>query len=296
MNEILSEQRTGQGIMQERMHRRRFVIGAATATAMAATLTFPRTSHTAVAQSMDPFTYIRTMPVTDSVGQKPGQASGEIAPIDADGATWSAYVQLPIKEGQDFHFTCEFDSAWIILKAYGKDLTLEDQLRLVGQDTSIEPTYEERSDGVIITGGDIWEHYSGHYEDNFLARATGNAMRKVFDGSGLTTQPVHDRAAIVAALTAGNPVFFKSSVDFLNWVPATWITPDGDTFPVVLGNDHALIVMGFNNEDVIIRDPLGPTSTNEQRPYQYRVAWERYLEVFAAQGNDGIAVGPGKTS
>lgn len=302
MNEISSGQRTGQrarklgSVMQVRMHRRRFVIGAAAATAIAATLTFPRASRRAAAQSMDPFTYIRTMPATDTVGQKPGQASSEIAPIDADGATWSAYVQLPIKEGQDFHFTCEFDSAWIILKAYGKDLTLEDQLRLVGQDTSIEPTYEERPDGVIITGGDIWEHYSGHYEDNFLARATGNAMRKVFDGSGLTTQPVHDRAAIETALTVGNPVFFKSSVDFLDWVPATWITPDGDTFPVVLGNDHALIVMGFNNEDVIIRDPLGPTSTNEQRPYQYRVAWERYLEVFAAQGNDGIAVGPRKTT
>ena len=300
MNKISSGQRNGQRdrklepIMRARMHRRRFVIGAAGATAIAATLTFPRASHIAAAQSMDPFTYIRTMPATDSIGQKPGQASGEIVPIDSDGATWSAYVQLPIKEGQDFHFTCEFDSAWIILKAYGKDLTLADQLRLVGQDTSIEPTYDERPDGVIITGGDIWEHYSGHYEDNFLARATGNAMRKVFDGSGLTTQPVHDRAAIEAALTAGHPVFFKSAVDFLDWVPATWVTPDGDTFPVVLGNDHALIVMGFNDQDVIIRDPLGPTSTNEQRPYQYRVAWERYLEVFAAQGNDGIAVGPGE--
>ncbi len=283
--------------MQGRIHRRQFVRTAtavAGAAALATTLPFARTSLTAVAQSMDPFTYIRTMPATDTVGQKPGQASGEFVPIKTDGATWSAYVQLPIKEGQDFHFTCEFDSAWIILEAFGKNLTLEDQLRLVGQDTSIEPTYEERPDGVFITGGDIWEHFSGHYEDNFLARATGNAMRKVFDGSGLTTEPVHDRPSIMAALTAGNPVFFKSAVDFLDWVPATWVTPDGDTFPVVLGNDHALIVMGFNGEDVIIRDPLGPTSTNEQRPYQYRVTWKRFLEVFAAQGNDGIAVGPGK--
>ncbi|MGI8483211.1 MAG: hypothetical protein ACR2OU_02980 [Thermomicrobiales bacterium] len=283
--------------MHARMHRRQFVRTAtavAGAAALATTIPFARTSLTAVAQSMDPSTYIRTMPATDTVGQKPGQASGEIVPIKTDGATWSAYVQLPIKEGQDFHFTCEFDSAWIILEAFGKNLTLEDQLRLVGQDTSIEPTYEERPDGVFITGGDIWEHFSGHYEDNFLARATGNAMRKVFDGSGLTTEPVHDRPSIMAALTAGNPVFFKSAVDFLDWVPATWVTPDGDTFPVVLGNDHALIVMGFNDEDVIIRDPLGPTSTNEQRPYQYRVTWKRFLEVFAAQGNDGIAVGPGR--
>ncbi|HWV36273.1 MAG TPA: hypothetical protein VNZ55_11620 [Thermomicrobiales bacterium] len=250
----------------------------------------------ASAQSMDPFTYIRTMPATDNLGQLPGQAATEIDPVEADGAVWETYIQLPIKEGQDFHYTCEFDSAWIILTAFGKDLSLEDQLALVGQDTSIEPYYEEREDGVIIVGGDIWEHFSGHYEDNFLARATGNAMRKVFDGAGLTTEPVHDRKAIEAALEQGRPVFFKSSVDFLDWVPATWITPDGDEFPVVLGNDHALIVMGANADDVIIRDPLGPTSTNTERPYQYRVTWQRFLEVFAAQGNDGVAVGPAPSS
>jgi hypothetical protein len=60
----------------------------------------------------------------------------------------------------------------------------------------------------------------------------------------------------------------------------------------VLTNDHALIVMGFDAEDVIIRDPLGPTTTNEIRPWQYRVSWERYLQVIAAQGNDAVAVGP----
>jgi hypothetical protein len=60
----------------------------------------------------------------------------------------------------------------------------------------------------------------------------------------------------------------------------------------VLGNDHALIVMGFNDDEVIIRDPLGPTSTNERRPWQYRVSWDRYMEVIAAQGNDAIAVAP----
>ena len=61
---------------------------------------------------------------------------------------------------------------------------------------------------------------------------------------------------------------------------------------MVLTNDHALIVMGFNERDVIIRDPLGPTTTNEIRPWQYTVSWERYLDVIAAQGNDAIAVGP----
>jgi uncharacterized protein YvpB len=270
--------------------RRRVILAAAGAS----TLVFSPSILTRVAnaQSQDPYTYIRTMPTTTTIGQAPGQAAGEIQQVIADDATWDAYMQLPVKEGQDFHFTCEFDSAWIILTAYGKNLALQQQLDLIGIDTSIEPSYDESTSPVTITGGDINEHYSGNYETNFLARARGNAMRKVFDGAGLTSKDVHTREEIQTSLLAGHPVFFKSTVDFLEWVPATWHTPSGATYPVVLGNDHALIVMGFNADDVIIRDPLGPTSTNATRPYQYRVAWDRFVEVFAAQGNDGVAVGP----
>lgn len=246
------------------------------------------------AQSMDPYTYIRTMPATTDLGQLPGQEASAIAPVQADNAAWKAYIQLPIKEGQDFHYTCEFDSAWIILKALGVDMPLQQQIDLVGIDESIEPWYEERAEGVIVWGGDVNDYYCGDYRENFLARARGNAMKKIFEGAGLTTAVVNDRPGIERALAQGQPVFFKSTVDFLDWVPATWITPTNAKYPVVLGNDHALIVMGHNDEDVIIRDPLGPTSTNGTRPYQYRVAWDRYLEVFAAQGNDGIAVGPAK--
>ncbi|MGB3331062.1 MAG: hypothetical protein WBA46_19020 [Thermomicrobiales bacterium] len=246
------------------------------------------------AQSMDPYTYIRTMPATTTLGQLPGAAPDANAPVNADNATWSTYIQLPIKEGQDFHFTCEFDSAWIILKAFQLEVPLQQQIDLVGIDEWIEPWYEERADGVVVWGGEVNDYYCGDYQTNFLARARGNAMKKVFEGSGLTATPVSDRAGIEKALGQGQPVFFKSTVDFLDWVPATWITPTDAQYPVVLGNDHALIVMGHNDQDVIIRDPLGPTSTNGTRPYQYRVTWERYLEVFAAQGNDGLAVGPAR--
>jgi len=274
-----------------RLDRRRLLassLAGGAALALASSRVWPT-----VAQSMDPFTFITTMTATTDLGQRVGQASSEVSPVDADGAVWDTYIQLPIKEGQDFHFTCEFDSAWIILTAYDKELSLDEQISLVGIDETIEPYYEERADGVYVIGGDIWEHYSGDYEENFLARARGNAMRKVFEGAGLTTEVADSRETIEAALHAGKPVFFKSTVDFLPWRAATWVTPDGDTYPVVLGNDHALIVMGHTADEVIIRDPLGPTSTNGQRPYQYRVSWDRFLEVFAAQGNDGVAVGPG---
>lgn len=244
------------------------------------------------AQRMDPYTFIRTMAPTTELGQRPGQAAAEVAPVTADGVTWSAYIQQPIKEGQDFHFTCEFDSAWIVLRSYGHDLNLEEQLAIVGHDLSIEPYYEETERGTIVWGGDIEEMYSGHYDENVLARATGNAVRKVFEAVNLTVEVTPERTLIEAALLRGEPVFFKSTVDFLDWNAATWIAPDGDEFPVVLTNDHALIVMGFNESEVIIRDPLGPTTTNRTRPWQYRVSWERFLQVIAAQGNDALAVGP----
>jgi hypothetical protein len=272
------------------LSRRSFVGGALSAAAL---LAMPKTSaHIAAAQSMDPFTYITTMPSTIDLGQRVGQPVTETGPINADGAVWDAYIQLPIKEGQDFHFTCEFDSSWIILKAYGHDLTLEEQMTTVGHDRSIEPWYEETQNGVVVWGGDIAEFYSGNFEENFLARARTTAMRKVFESVGLGVTPTDTRDLIQAALLRGEPVYFKSTVDFLDWTPATWRTPDGDEYPVVLGNDHALIVMGFNDTEVIIRDPLGPTSTNGRRPWQYRVSWERYLAVIAAQGNDAIAVAP----
>lgn len=272
---------------------RRALVAGAVATPFALALA---QRQSLAAQRMDPFTYITAMVSTTDVGQKVGQAADEVDAIEVDGVAYDALIQLPIKEGQYFHYTCEFDSAEIILRAYGSDLTLEDQLRIVGQDESIEPWYEETADGFVIYGGDIDEHFSGHINENILARCRGNAMRKAFDHEDLKVTVVDEREQIEAALLAGEPVWFKSTVDFLDWDPTTWVTPDGDEFPVVLTNDHALIVMGFNADDVVIRDPLGPTSTNERRPWQYTVSWERFLDVFAAQGNDGLAIGPRATS
>jgi hypothetical protein len=50
--------------------------------------------------------------------------------------------------------------------------------------------------------------------------------------------------------------------------------------------------MGYNDEVVVIRDVLGPTSTNWQRPYEYEVPWDTFLAVWEAQGFDGVAVAP----
>jgi hypothetical protein len=272
-----------------RLSRRRFAGWSAAAGAAAITGLHTRTT---AAQSMDPFTHIVTMTETETLGQVAGQPVDEVGPVEADGILWTSMVQVPIKRGQWFHYTCEFDSAWSCMAAYDIDAGLDAQVEAVGIDNRVTPYWEETASGIMVYGGDIGEHFSGELDSNLMSRATANAMRKAFDAHDIATEPIQDRAGIEASLNAGYPVFFKSTVDFLDWRPATWNSPEGYTYPVVFSNDHALTVIAYNDDEVVIRDPLGPTSTNANRPYQYRVKWDRFLQVFASQGNDGLAVMP----
>src|SRR5689334_5346256 len=89
-----------------------------------------------------------------------------------DPAEYNAYVPCASKTGPFYHYTCEFDSSWAILKTFGIDALLEDQLPLLPIDTRIEPYYEWTDSGVFIYGGDITTAYSGDYTSNFLCRTT----------------------------------------------------------------------------------------------------------------------------
>ena len=142
----------------------------------------------------------------------------------------------------------------------------------------------------MIYGGDIANAFSGNMEENFLARSTGSAMQKVFAHYGLEATPVANRAALEAALRAGRLVWMKTTVDFKPWRPATWVMPNGETRSVVLGNDHAVVAIGFSERGVVIRDVLGPTSSNWERPYEYEVGWGAFLAAWGAQEFDGLAV------
>jgi hypothetical protein len=219
-----------------------------------------------------------------------------IAPSSAvvlpDGRSYDAYIPASTKQGQFFHYTCEFDAAWAVLSTFGHDVPLDTQLGLVGHDLTVEPWYEETPNGVFIHGGEIGEDYSGDYQNNFLARATGAAMAPLFLAHGLSADPVSERPQIEDALQRGCLVWCKITVDFKDWMPTTWVTPTGRTFPTVLGNDHAAVVMGYHEAGVVIRDVLGPTDTNWERAYEYEVSWERFLQVLAAQNGDALAVGP----
>jgi Peptidase_C39 like family len=214
------------------------------------------------------------------------------APVVVNGRVYDAYIPAATKEGQAYQYSCEFDAAWVILQTYGYDVSVDALIEAVGADDSIEPFIEQTSEGFLIHGGDITTTFSGDYTKNFLARSTGEAMRKAFERYGLRTALVHDRTGIEAALRSGALVWIKTTVDFKPWRPATWLMPDGRTRRTVLGNDHAVVVIGFNADSVVIRDVLGPTSTNHQRPYEYEVDWPTFLAAWEAQEFDGLVVSP----
>ena len=249
-----------------------------------------------IAPTMGP----ETGPAPPTAAPLPGPPAGPVAPAAMDAlqptrpaqppAAYTVYIPTANKTGQWFHFTCEFDAAWAIFKTHGLDVTLDEQLQIIGVDTSVTPSYKQTAQGVEIYGGDIANHYSGDYKTNFLARTTGAAMSKVFAHYGFATTPVHDQAGVEAALRAGDLIWIKTTVDFQRWVPATWIGPDGHRYPTVLGNDHAVVVAGYNADAVLIRDVLGPTSTNANRLTEYEVPWPTFLAAWGAQGYDVLAV------
>ncbi|GAB4429013.1 MAG: hypothetical protein OHK0015_12480 [Chloroflexi bacterium OHK40] len=214
------------------------------------------------------------------------------APVIIQGRPYTAYIPAATKPGQFYQYSCEFDAAWVILATYGIDASGEEIISAVEHDRSVEPYIEETGAGFIIHGGDITAAYSGDYTKNFLARSTATAIRAVFERYGLGTTLVHDRAGIEAALDSGALVWIKSTVDFKPWRPAIWTMPDGRTHRTVLGNDHAVVVIGYHDNGVVIRDVLGPTSTNQNRPYEYEVDWATFLAVWEAQSFDGLAVIP----
>jgi uncharacterized protein YvpB len=213
-------------------------------------------------------------------------------PVVVNDRVYDAYIPAANKEGQRYQYSCEFDAAWAILQTYGVDVSVDDLIAAIELDHSIEPYIEETGQGAIIHGGNIDHAFSGDYTSNFLARSTGNAMRPVFEQYGMNVWPVRDRTGVEAALRLGALVWMKTTVDFKPWRPATWRMPDGSTHQTVLGNDHAVVVMGFNEQSVVIRDVLGPTSSNWQRPYEYEVGWSAFLAAWEAQSFDGLAVIP----
>jgi hypothetical protein len=203
---------------------------------------------------------------------------------------YTAYVQAAVKFGQTYKSSCEFEAGWVILQSYGFDVTIDELISRLPQDLTIQPTVNKTSDGFIIRGGNILTMFSGDYKSDYLARTTGQAFATVFASFGLRSRSVSSREQLEMALRQRELVWMKTTADFKRWEPALWITPEGVRIPTVLGNDHAVVAIGFNNDVVVIRDVLGPTSSNWDRRFEYEVPWNRFMAAWEAQGFDAIAV------
>lgn len=269
------------------------------ATAMQSVADEPTSTSTSTSTaSKTPTAEAASLP-TQGQATSPTSLAAAGGPTVVNGVSFDAYIPAATKTNQYYHFTCEFDAAWVVFKTYGIDAAFADEMAAIGQDTSVEPQWEDAKTGsVTIYGGDISNYYSGDYKTNFLARTTGQAMRKVFEHYGLTVTPVHDKAGIEAALSRGELVWIKATADFKPGRDSIWIEPNGapaltdsgQVYHTVLGNDHAVVLMGYNSTGVEVRDVLGPTSTNESRKYEYLVPWAKFLTIWAEQSNDGLAV------
>src|ERR671910_1657139 len=136
--------------------------------------------------------------VTPVAGIRPAAAQGGM--VTPDGRVYTAYVPTATKAGQFYQYSCEFDASWVVLATFGKDVPFEEQLAVVGHDTSVEPYFEETAEGFIIHGGDITSAFFGGYTAKMLGRATGSAFLPLFEHYGLEAETVKTREEIEAIL------------------------------------------------------------------------------------------------
>src|SRR5918994_276511 len=150
-------------------------------------------------------------------GIRPEAAAAQRGGVTPDGRVYAAYVPAATKVRQFYQYSCEFDASWVVLATFGKDVSFEEQLDIVGHDTSLEPYFEKTAEGVIIYGGDITSAFCGDYTSNMLARSTGTAFLPLFEHYGLEAETVKTREEIEAILDRGGLVWTKATVDFLPW-------------------------------------------------------------------------------
>src|SRR5687768_5010037 len=91
----------------------------------------------------------------------PNRALAENVPVLNEPLPWRdpseyiAYVPTASKAGLFYTYSCEFDASWAILKTFGVDTTMAEQLQLLPIDCRLEPYYVWTEGGVVIYGGDI---------------------------------------------------------------------------------------------------------------------------------------------
>lgn len=224
------------------------------------------------------------------VGEPP--ASVAMAPVTIDGRTYTAYTETVVKQGQWDLYTCEFDVAYMIMATFGVETTLDELVGYVGFDNPFDPYAEETAGGIVIYGGDIGAAFCGDLTHNTFSKTRGSAMRRAFEGFDFKAEACTSRTGVERGLSAGKLLWMKTTVDFTAYEPTRWQTPDGTVYPTAYENDHCVAAIGYDDASVVIRDSLGPTNTNWDRPWEYDVPWDVFMDRWGSSGHDGLLVSP----
>ena len=218
--------------------------------------------------------------------------STAMEPVTINGRTYTAYTETFVKQGQWTLYSCEFDVAHMIMMTFGVETALDDLLGYVGLDNPFQPYAEQTPSGLVIYGGDIGEAFCGDLTSNTFAKTRGSAIRRAFEGFDFRVETVSSRSGVKRGLAAGKLMWLKTTVDFTDYLPTRWLTPDGTAYPTVYDNDHCVAAIGYDDDIVVIRDALGPTNTNWDRRYEYEVPWDVFMDCWSSGGYDGLLISP----
>lgn len=151
---------------------------------------------------------------------------------------------------------CESAALWVLLKHYGIDVNLDDIIDNLKKGE--EPYYENG----VRYGGNIYIEFAGHPSrytsfgtyDKTIEELANMYKKGIINGSGMNFNKVLDK------VREGIPVLVWNSADLvIPYISASWIyKPTGEKINWIRG-EHALVVVGYDNNNVITSDTLTGT-------------------------------------
>lgn len=200
---------------------------------------------------------------------------------------------------QQLSLSCEMASLRMAAH-YHKVIRAEaDLVRILPRDAA-QPRFENNkliwADANRVFPGNIrgWQLYDGGMRQSpQRARAKGwgygvygPGIAEVATKIGLQAEVFDQVDHVYTALDRGQvPIVIVPCSGRSTTRKWNWFSPQGDVVPAI-NSQHAIVVVGYNDRQVWVNDPLGKVSSYE------RIVFERAFALLAS----GVSVGPPKTS
>lgn len=172
---------------------------------------------------------------------------------------------------------CESVALHILLRYYDVDAPMKTIVERLPK--AKKPWYGE--DGV---------RYGYDPEEYFIGNPTSTSGYGVFNGPiaqvaetfkpGVISRTGMDFSEVIELIDQGKAVMVWSSVNLkIPYVSQTWQTPEGKTIEW-LRHEHAVVVVGYDSEHIIISDPHNGTIRNMDRA--------RFIKVYNIMGQRAV--------